>query len=579
MKNLRLTYVIVLFVVALFIFLTLITSIAQASLTTIVVNSTEQEIAPFVSDGDCSLSEAIASAVADTAIDNCVATTGSFGTGGPFVIELDTGTIYILTAIDHVGFGSNGLPTFTGYTRHITINGNGSIIERSTVVSTPDFRIINVYNIGSLTLNNLVIRNGQELAEGGGGISKVGAGTVTLNDCTISGNTALYGGGMFNGNGQLTLNNSVISGNNATKTGGGVMIEMSSDSILNGTTFNNNTAGIEGGGIYHLYSISTLVNSTVSSNTTDMYGGGISNRAGDFNLSNVTVSGNSANEDGAGVYVVNIDTFTGTVSLTNTTITNNTADNNSSGSGDGGGIFKAFTTTVRLKNTILAGNTDRGGEDSDCSNMLTSLGHNLFGDNVDCPSISSDLDLISLGLGIGNVLESLNNNGGSTQTHALVSGSPGINAGDNGACPINDQRGITRSQGVSCDIGAYELLLPSVSLSKTLQLGNNNPIQPGDLLTYTITVVNNGDGNAIGVTISDTLPMYIDGSDVSETVNISAGTSLTITLNVTLSNSVPFGEMITNTAFFSHTFGGGQDSSAFAVAEGTRIYQPIIVKN
>src|SRR5690606_29583266 len=63
--------------------------------------------------------------------------------------------------------------------------------------------------------------------------------------------------------------------------------------------------------------------------------------------------------------------------------------------------------------------------------------------------------------GEGNInadplIDSLQNDGGFTQTMALLPGSPAIDAGDNTACPATDQRGVTRPQGPQCDIGAYE---------------------------------------------------------------------------------------------------------------------------
>ncbi|HEY9741316.1 MAG TPA: choice-of-anchor Q domain-containing protein, partial [Coleofasciculaceae cyanobacterium] len=56
------------------------------------------------------------------------------------------------------------------------------------------------------------------------------------------------------------------------------------------------------------------------------------------------------------------------------------------------------------------------------------------------------------------LLGSLANNGGSgsTQTLALLAGSPAINAGNNSVCPKTDQRGVARPQGGVCDIGAFE---------------------------------------------------------------------------------------------------------------------------
>lgn len=119
---------------------------------------------------------------------------------------------------------------------------------------------------------------------------------------------------------------------------------------------------------------------------------------------------------------------------------------------------------------------------------------------------------------------------------------------------------------------------PQLAITKTVQL-SSNPVQAGDPLTYTIVVANQGAGNASNVVITDILPTYIDGLDLNQTLDITAGESLTFTLNVTLSNSVPFGEVITNTAFFSHASGSGQDSSVFSVKEAQKTYLPVISKD
>ncbi len=50
----------------------------------------------------------------------------------------------------------------------------------------------------------------------------------------------------------------------------------------------------------------------------------------------------------------------------------------------------------------------------------------------------------------------LQDNGGATPTHALALNSPAIENGDNDLCLLIDQRGVSRPQGLSCDIGAYE---------------------------------------------------------------------------------------------------------------------------
>ena len=104
--------------------------------------------------------------------------------------------------------------------------------------------------------------------------------------------------------------------------------------------------------------------------------------------------------------------------------------------------------SLTLVNTIISGNTSSSG--NNCSGAITSQGHNLASDGTCVLVATGDLS------GMDPLLGPLQNNGGSTQTHALLSGSPAIDAGDNKVCPAADQRGVARPQGATCDIGAYE---------------------------------------------------------------------------------------------------------------------------
>jgi hypothetical protein len=116
-----------------------------------------------------------------------------------------------------------------------------------------------------------------------------------------------------------------------------------------------------------------------------------------------------------------------------------------------------------LHNSIVAGNTvtaeDRG---PDCYvGSLTSQGHNLVGAGTGCPSDPSLGDLtVAPATVFTQVLGPLQDNGGPTATHALLPGSPAIDAGDPNRCPPTDQRGVPRPQGAGCDIGAFELEVP-----------------------------------------------------------------------------------------------------------------------
>ena len=128
--------------------------------------------------------------------------------------------------------------------------------------------------------------------------------------------------------------------------------------------------------------------------------------------------------------------------MTNSTISGNTSSN-------GGGIHND-SGTITFENTIIGGNS------SACFGTLTSQGHNLVQNVAGC-SIAGDLT--------GNItgqdplLGPLQDNGGPTFTHALLAGSPAIDAGNDGAAPATDQRGTSRPQGLFSDIGAFEVII------------------------------------------------------------------------------------------------------------------------
>ena len=169
-----------------------------------------------------------------------------------------------------------------------TLNGGGSGSVLSIV-----FRV-------TVTLNNLVITGGN--SSQGGGIDDAPTVTLTVNDSTVTGNTASdpeggAGGGIWNENGSVTLNDSTVSENTVTgdgSVGGGIFSERGSVT-LNDSTVTGNTVtgdGSVGGGIAQVVDSLTLNGSTVTGNTASGDGGGIWNQ-GTATLNNSTVTGNT----------------------------------------------------------------------------------------------------------------------------------------------------------------------------------------------------------------------------------------------------------------------------------------------
>ena len=186
-----------------------------------------------------------------------------------------------------------------------------------------------------------------------------------------------------------------------------------------------------------------LTNSTVISNTsTGNSGGGINSYSGTLTLTNSTVSGNSALRYGGGI----LNFGGGTLTLSNSTVSGNSADI------AGGGILNDVGT-ADMVNTIIAGNS--APTSADCSGFLTSIGHNLIGNNSGCGFTVITGDLVN----IDSKLGPLQDNGGPTFTHALLPGSPAIDHVPPENCLVTtDQRGVARPQGVACDIGAFEVI-------------------------------------------------------------------------------------------------------------------------
>ena len=306
-------------------------------------------------------------------------------------------------------------------TTEITIDGSGHTI---IIDGADTYRILSVDGSGDLTINQSTLQNGRASAPGGGGVYNNG-GMLTVTHCIFSGNSgSSWSGGGINNSGTATVTNSTFSGNSAA---GGSGISNSGTLTVTNSTFHNNSTSGSGGGI-------------------------LNNPGGMLTVTNSTFSGNSASH-GGGVYNQN------TLTVTNSTFSGNSAS-------QGGGIYNEFynlDATVHLAGNIFA----IGTSGANCVENLGTIndnGYNLS-DDASCGFSGTSADSADPMLG------PLQDNGGPTQTHALLSGSDAINAipydttvNNNGitwtcndADSFTDQRGITRSQGVGCDAGAYEV--------------------------------------------------------------------------------------------------------------------------
>ncbi|MDO8615592.1 MAG: right-handed parallel beta-helix repeat-containing protein [Dehalococcoidia bacterium] len=355
----------------------------------------------------------------------------------------------------------------------VTINGAGAattIIQACDSSGGPCTGIDRVFEIRgafpqphyTVTLSNLTVSNGNVGA--GGGAIRNSFSSLTLEDVILSGNTAAWGGAIesIGGVADLTLNRVTVSNNSATGAAGG-------------------------GGIYNNTGELMVTNSTFSGNT-GRFGGAIYNAGGSPSIVNSTISGNRAHDGGGGLRT-NSDT-----SIVNSTITGNEADDDANG-GNGGGVWREVTggpPTITVKNSIIAGNTDSGGEAPDCAGTLDSQGYNLVQSTAGCTIVGVTTGDIT---GQDPLLGARANNGGPTATHALLLGSPAIDAGGNLGCPATDQRGVARPQGSACDIGAYEYESPTTPTSSPSPTPSPSPTElpsPSPTATASATPTSTG---------------------------------------------------------------------------------------
>ena len=302
--------------------------------------------------------------------------------------------------------------------KSITISGPGpNLLAVSRAQNAPAFRIFNLMPGRSVTIQGLTISNGLAPEFGcGGGILDEGS-SLSLINCTVSGNsTDGTGGGICaDANATLTIDSSTLSGNYAGDYGGG--IANSGTLTINNSTLNGNRGEFAAGAILNGFNGDaslTVSNSTLSGNTTQLHGGGIFTE-GQSAIGNSTLSDNSGMTAGA--------------------------------------IYNRLAT-LDIESTIL--NRGELGPNILNDGTVTSHGYNLSSDDGSGYLIGPG-DQINT----NPLLGPLQNNGGPTFTHQLLPGSPAIDAGDPNFTPppFFDQRGpgFDRLVNGRTDKGSFEL--------------------------------------------------------------------------------------------------------------------------
>ncbi len=426
----------------------------------------------------------VSDATTTATISGMTLTQGSGINGGAIEIEGANLTVTDSTITGNTASGNggglhnNGTLTVTDSTisgNMADVNGGGllnigvAMVSLSTIsFNTADGDGGGLHNNGELTVTDSTI-SGNE-AQNGGGLSNDN-GMLTVTGSTISENTALGGGGgggFHNSGGTMDVTASRISGNTAEFFGGGLLNGSSGTMTVSSSTIMGNTSNFYGGGLYNNVATLTVSNSTISGNTAGRAGGGLGSDS-TLKITNSTIVGNRSDVDGidigkeggGGIF------SQGTATVTNSTISDNTA------SFGGGGIH--ISGTPIITNTIVAGNLLTTGDASDANGAFdASSSYNLIGVDSNLTGISNGANgnqIGTLAMPIDANFGPLSFNGGSTQTRALLPGSPAIDAGKNLSVPLatNDQRSapfvrtfddisVTNANGGDgTDIGAFEL--------------------------------------------------------------------------------------------------------------------------
>jgi hypothetical protein len=394
---------------------------------------------------------------------------------------------------------------------------------------------------------------GNQAQERGGGVYNYVGGALTISGTTISNNTAVSGAGagIFKSGGSMSMTASTVSGNMASGRGGGIYLNIgSTTSTISQSTISGNSSNSAGGGIFKAGGGITIDNSTISGNDAQTNGGGIGLfYDGSLTLTSSTVSGNNADSQGGGIHIpsgvtatVTSSTISGNhavsrgggiysaASNNDVTFNHSTIAFNTSPSGASTGVGFRSANRAILNHTIISNNL-RGTSPDDVNGTFTA-NFSLIG-NAGSASITNNTSIV--GTTQAN-LAPLTDNGGRTKTHALLTGSVAIDAGNASivGAPSFDQRGSgfprildgNSDATARIDIGAFERSLPQNLVVDIATDENDSNYAVGDLsLREALAIANSNSG------ISDTIAFH--ASLAGQTINLTMG-QLSITDAVTI---------------------------------------------
>ncbi len=394
-------------------------------------------------------------------------------------------------------------PAFFNVPRRIFVSGGEVLINKNLTINGPG---ANLLTISGANLNRV-------FRVAGGGLN------VSISGVTISGGKATGVGGGIASDSNLALTACNVINNTATDGGGGVYVGGAVGTFAD-CTFTGNTSGTGGGAVRLINATATFSACTFSGNTSANYFGAVSFTNSSGTMTNCTVSGNTTTGTGFGSIGLFANSGVRTLAITGCTIANNISTGNGGvyieSSGTGTNVAATIRNTIVANNGVNTGGTIATG----ALGAITSLGYNLTNDPTNV-SLNHATDIVNANPQLGP----LQNNGGLTQTRALLFGSPAIDKGSSSGV-ATDQRGVRRpvddplltnaAGGDGADIGAFERTAPAVVSAASYK---------GSPFAQESIVAAFGENLTAGTAVATTVPLPITLDNTSVSVTDSGNTA------------------------------------------------------